>query len=182
MISSYYSKDWDDVVIPISEKDHWICAVIVVHFNCICIFDSFRISRNKIRTAAFRQLLKICTIFCHTNEKDFNQNQWKLIQPVNLPNQNDTFNCGIFAFLNAKFMLDTYTNSNEEDKVVVSYEDIDKVRDWLLCKIPATSKYKTPHIKQIKPEDLSTVEKVLEKEVMGWKCFQLIFFVKFYIL
>ena len=114
------------IVIPIHFGAHWYAGLILLTQKCILIMESFY---KRPKTEVFTKMLEVANAATKLQNTNFEQNEWKLIQPHRISKQRDGINCAIYAFLNTFYVLKSGHDYDDEKN------NLNSVRNWIACQL-----------------------------------------------
>jgi len=90
--------DYDMVLIPIHESQHWTLATIDMKNKCICNYDSLHGMKSHYLTILHDYLKR------ESSAKGIKDIQWQLQYVTNSPQQKNGSDCGVFTCITAEHL------------------------------------------------------------------------------
>ncbi|KAI3382861.1 hypothetical protein SNEBB_005430 [Seison nebaliae] len=93
---------FDIIIVPLHLHVHWVLAIIDNRIKTIKIYDSFSGDNTKAGQLLFQYLISEMKDKLKT---DLNKDEWKVhIYPKDVPQQSNSYDCGVFLCKNADFL------------------------------------------------------------------------------
>ena len=110
--------DMKKIFIPINIRNtHWVLAVVYVNEKRICYYDSLISEDKTYRDLYFHSILRWLHDVALLKSYHFNQNDWELEEQTNIPQQHNSFDCGMFVLAYCVFIakdLDLHSFSQND--------------------------------------------------------------------
>ena len=118
--SNIFTKDL--ILIPIAyrfitgESQHWSMVGLFVQKKIICHCDSLCNASSEIHSTLF-SFIEYCSI---RSEKKIGLKEWTFITPLDISQQRNSHDCGVYTYLNAYSLLTGifFNNISKRDEVL----------------------------------------------------------------